>query len=391
MKSLVRRATLAQVRHVSPAHPNQARGLVARVYEQVERDFGMLAPPISLHSPAPDPLAACWVMLRETMLAAGQVSRAAKELVAVIVSRGNTCPYCVDVHGAMLHGLVPGEEPERDPELRRVAAWAQASGTVATATQCPPPAPPGQMSELVAVVVTFHYLNRMVNVFLPDSPFPSRLTGDARRRVKRVVGWAMGGRARRAVEPGAALGLLPAAPAAMPAPAARVSAAEPVPPAAVGVAGAAGAATGQVAGGEAELTAGAHRAGAPLADLGWSAGSPRLARAFSAAALTIERAGRRSTQQATRDLVEAQLVAWDGKPTGLSRAWVDEAVGSLPTEERAAGRLALLTAMASYQVDSGVVAEFRKAQPSDQALIELTSWASLAAARRVASWSRISP
>ncbi|MGH3741819.1 MAG: carboxymuconolactone decarboxylase family protein [Micromonosporaceae bacterium] len=363
MKSLVRRATLAQVRHVSPVHPNQARGLVTRVYEQVERDFGMLAPPISLHSPAPDPLAACWVMLRETMLAAGQVSRAAKELVAVIVSRGNTCPYCVDVHGAMLHGLVPGEEPERDPELRRVAAWAQASGTVATATQCPPPAPPGQMSELVAVVVTFHYLNRMVNVFLPDSPFPSRLTGDARRRVKRVVGWAMGGRARRAVEPGAALGLLPAAPAAMPAPAARVSAAEPAPPV----------------------------VGAPLADLGWSAGSPRLARAFSAAALTIERAGRRSTQQATRDLVEAQLVAWDGKPTGLSRAWVDEAVGSLPTEERAAGRLALLTAMASYQVDSGVVAEFRKAQPSDQALIELTSWASLAAARRVASWSRISP
>jgi hypothetical protein len=33
-----------------------------------------------------------------------------------------------------------------------------------------------------------------------------------------------------------------------------------------------------------------------------------------------------------------------------------------------------------------VVDEFRTDQPGDQTLIELTSWASLAAARRVGSW-----
>ena len=49
-------------------------------------------------------------MLRETLLAAGLVPRAAKEAVAVAVSLGNACPYCVQVHGGTLHGLVPGAD-----------------------------------------------------------------------------------------------------------------------------------------------------------------------------------------------------------------------------------------------------------------------------------------
>ena len=33
-----------QVRYVSPVRPGAAQGLVGRVYEQVEREFGVLAP-----------------------------------------------------------------------------------------------------------------------------------------------------------------------------------------------------------------------------------------------------------------------------------------------------------------------------------------------------------
>src|SRR6266508_3798443 len=51
-----RRATRAQVHHVTPVLADRAGGLVAEVYRQVERDFGMLAPPIALHAPAPETL-----------------------------------------------------------------------------------------------------------------------------------------------------------------------------------------------------------------------------------------------------------------------------------------------------------------------------------------------
>ena len=77
---------------------------------------------------------------------------------------------------------------------------------------------------------------------------------------------------------------------------------------------------------------------------------------------------------------------WDGRPTGLSRAWVADAVAGAAARPAPAGRLALLTALASYQVDQSVIDEFRPREPGDRALVELTSWASLAAARRVGSW-----
>jgi hypothetical protein len=61
-------------------------------------------------------------------------------------------------------------------------------------------------------------------------------------------------------------------------------------------------------------------------------------------------------------------------------------VSGLPEPHRAAGRLALLTALASYQVDKPIIEAFRRDRPDDATLIELTSWASLMAARRVGAW-----
>src|SRR4051794_19327548 len=105
--SLIRtalRRSLDQIRYVTPVRLTSSDDTVARVYRQVEHDFGMLAPPVALHAPAPGPLAACWMMLRESLLADGRVQRATLEAVAAAVSVGNSCPYCVTVHAATLHG-----------------------------------------------------------------------------------------------------------------------------------------------------------------------------------------------------------------------------------------------------------------------------------------------
>ncbi|MCG5216084.1 carboxymuconolactone decarboxylase family protein [Streptosporangium soli] len=331
------------IRHVSPVRRGRARGLVADVYQQVERDFGMLAPPVILHSPAPEVLAASWLILRESLLAAGTVNRAVKEVVATEVSAANTCPYCVDVHKSTLRGLERRDyETELShPGIRRAAVWARASGSRDTAVQQDLPLPPEHIRELLAVAVTFHYFNRMVNVFLGDSPLPPEMPAGARGPALRVFGWLMRPAARKVMPPGDALGLLPAA---------------PLPD-----------------------------------DLSWAAGTPSLAAAFAGATAAIEEAGRRSVPDAVRELVTAELTGWDGRPAGLSRAWAADAVAPLPAAQRPAGRLALLTALASYQVDQAAVAEFRQTEPDERALVELTAWASLSAARRVGSWLPIQP
>ena len=73
------------IRYLQPVPPAAATGLVAAVYSQAEREFGLL-PPIPLHSPVPRLLAGAWCVLRESLLA-GQVPRPVKEALAAAISR----------------------------------------------------------------------------------------------------------------------------------------------------------------------------------------------------------------------------------------------------------------------------------------------------------------
>ncbi|HEY0697362.1 MAG TPA: carboxymuconolactone decarboxylase family protein, partial [Micromonospora sp.] len=96
---------LTQIRYVSAVRRGRATGLVARVYKQMEVDFGVLAPPVALHAPAPETIAAAWMLLRETLIVPGVAPRAAKEAVATAVSLGNACPYCATIHNNALATL----------------------------------------------------------------------------------------------------------------------------------------------------------------------------------------------------------------------------------------------------------------------------------------------
>jgi len=333
------RRSLGQIRHVSPVPPRKAEGLVARVYAQTERDFGMLAPPVALHSPAPAVLAGAWVMLRETLLAAGTAGRAEKEVVAAATSAANSCPYCVSVHGAAIRGLARGAIPDQiaaghaeeitDGRLREVACFARQSSQRFPQKSTPV----GYIPELAAVAVTFHYLNRMVNVFLPDSLLPASAPSALGGAFLRVLGSVM---LSPDAAPGASLSLLPAA---------------PLP-----------------------------------ADLAWSAGEPRVAAALARAAAAMEEAGARAVPEHVREVVIEQLRNWDGRPPGPSPAWAGTLAAGLPPADRPAARLALLTALASYQVGPADVDDLRCR--GDEMLIGLTSWASMAAARRIGSWLR---
>lgn len=304
---LTRRATLAHLRHVSPVRPGAAPPPVKRVYDQVERDFGLLAPPIALHAADPAVLAAAWCMLRETLLVPGTTTRRERESVAAAVSAANACPYCVDVHGAVVRGLGGPDDP--------------------------PPALPAVLApELIGVAVIFHYLNRMVNVFLQESPLadvPAPLLGGAHRG----AAWVMARLARREATAGTSLSLLP------------------------GV---------------------ADTSRRLPADLRWAAGLPHVAAAMAGAAAVIEDAGRRAVPPAVRALVRESST---GLPEAVTPAWLDARLAGLSPSDRATGRLAMLVAFASYRVPDSLVAEVRAGGHDEAALVGLSAWAALTAAR----------
>jgi hypothetical protein len=111
--------------------------------------------------------------------------------------------------------------------------------------------------------------------------------------------------------------------------------------------------------------------------------TPRLP-ARSPKRAVIDSAGARSLPRHVRDLVNARL-SGHAVGIGLSSSWVDQAVAEVPAADRAVAKLALLTALASFQIDADVVASARHDCADDAALIDLTAWASLTAARRSAS------
>jgi AhpD family alkylhydroperoxidase len=333
------------IRYVQPIDRSAAQGLAAHAYQQMQIDF-LPVPLLTLHSPVPELMAGVWSILRETLLAepAGSAGlRTYKEVVAATVSKINECPFCVDAHTTMLHataehnvaGAILRGEYERigDPQLRTLAQWVLARRS-ADRHDSPPPFPEEDSPALVGTAVTFHYINRMVNIFLGDSllPVPPALKGVSRR----LLAAAAGKRFVRSVQQGKSLALVPQA--ALP------------------------------------------------DDLAWAASNPVIASAFAGFAKVVDECGQKALPEPVRILVNRRLQAWQGEKMGMSRHWVEEAIAELNEADRAAARLALLAALASYQVDAGVVSDFQVHYANDADLVAATAWASFAAARRVGTW-----
>jgi AhpD family alkylhydroperoxidase len=323
----VERMVGTRVHYVDVVRPNEATDLVAKVYTQIRSDF-LLGDPFALHSTAPEVLAAAWAMVRET-LAVGQVARGFKEAVASTVSRTNACPYCVEIHDAM-------ERASRGDEHDTYVPWAKATRRPRAEVLSAPPFTADQAPEIIGVAVAFHYLNRMVNVFLEESPMP------APQAAKGLLEWVSSPMLRRAAAmsraPGASLELME--PADLP------------------------------------------------EDMAWAQGRPEIASAFGAATAAIENAAAPVLSEAVRTHVWERLTGWWGEDRGMER-WVEKEVADLPESDQPSARLVLLTALAPYRVDDPAVAAFRERHPDDGALIAATAWGSLAAARRIGSWLKV--
>src|SRR5262245_37837449 len=185
-----------RVHHVKPVPYAERNGLVREVYDQMVRGF-TLAPPVTLHSAVPQLLAGVWSVVSEAYLSppAGRIDR---EVVAAAVSRRNGCPFCVDVHTMTLHGasahdvaeaLVRGDDAGiSDARLRAIAEWAAATRSPGAAILSAPPFSSEHAPQILGTAVAFHYINRVVNVFLDESPVPLASSLSVLKRPMRRMG-----------------------------------------------------------------------------------------------------------------------------------------------------------------------------------------------------------
>lgn len=317
-------------------------GLAAAVVNQAAGDF-LAAPPLTLHLPNPNLLAGVWALGREC-LTADRSSRALREAVAAAISSLNTCPYCAGVHSGMLHGLNRPDLAEaflfgrelKDPAIISAVQWAKATLSPDADILRAPPFSLDEAPPVIGTAVFFHYVNRMVNVFLDPSPFGVKTGANwSRSAASRLFGKAVRPRLTRQ-------NLLP----------------------------------GQF------LTA-APDAALPR-EIAWAQSNPHVFGGALRFASAAEEAGLETVDPEVRKLVLKRIENWNGETPGLG--WIEPLVAPLDNARRPAARLALLVALASHQVTGPVVDGFRQRQPSDRDLVNLCAWASYAAVKRIAGW-----
>lgn len=332
--------TMRRFFHATPA--DETEGLVARVYAQSQRDF-FVNGTITSHASVPRLMAGMWLGGREAALVDDRLPAWLKKAMGAALSQENRCPYCGDMllsltHGASEHrtadAIRAGKvETIENETLRRRLAWTRAVVRADAPELSAPPFTTAEMPEALGTIVTFGYTNKITDLTMNGSPVPSAMKGMSLR----MFGVELRESTKLALEPGASLDLLPPA---------------PVPE-----------------------------------ELWWARANPRIADALARWIAVVDGAVDDVLPPRVREHVESHVAAWRGGHPPISRAWLEDAVAGLEGRDRDLARLAILVAVASYQVDDGIIEEVRARGVDEAGLVKLGAWAALLAARRVVAWA----
>ncbi|HEX8090314.1 MAG TPA: carboxymuconolactone decarboxylase family protein [Blastocatellia bacterium] len=331
------------IKYVKPITRAPATGPLKEIYNQIRRDFGLLAEPFTLHSSVPELLAAVWAVCRESQVT-GIVPRQLKEIVAITVSKLNRCPWCVDAHTIMLaatdHGLAAAIENNDfinmgDERITTIIQWAASTRSPGAQILRAPPFSPQEAPEIISTAIFYHYMNRMVTVLLNETPLgatPILLRG----LVKRISSHIFRPAIVLSKAPGESLKFLS----------------------------------------KAEMPA----------DLKWAEPNEYIAYALASLASAVEDGMSSALSEKALDYTRQYIGSWDGDDPGMSRKWVEQAIETFDDENRAAVRLILLTALAPYQVNDVIIKDYLSARPDPVRLLKILAWASFTAARRIGAW-----
>ncbi|PKL10107.1 MAG: peroxidase [Spirochaetae bacterium HGW-Spirochaetae-7] len=83
--------------------PEQATGLLKEIYDGLVQSRGKVADVHKIQSLHPETITAHMDLYMSVMFSASPLSRAEREMMAVVVSMQNGCPYCQEHHGQALN------------------------------------------------------------------------------------------------------------------------------------------------------------------------------------------------------------------------------------------------------------------------------------------------
>ena len=89
---------------IAPIAAEDASPEVAEIYREIRQAFGMVPNLFKTYAHHPPLLEANWHKVERVMME-GSLSRKTKEAIALLVSRDNSCSYCVAAHSGALRKI----------------------------------------------------------------------------------------------------------------------------------------------------------------------------------------------------------------------------------------------------------------------------------------------
>jgi len=83
--------------------PHEAEGRLKEIYDDLEKSRGQIAEVHKIQSLRPESIVKHMELYMEIMFSKSELSRAKREMIAVVVSISNDCRYCASHHGSALN------------------------------------------------------------------------------------------------------------------------------------------------------------------------------------------------------------------------------------------------------------------------------------------------
>jgi len=335
------------VKYVKAYGLKDAKGVIKDINVQINKDFG-LAGPLTLSSTSAKIHSVRWVLARESFVVQTKVKRVTKETVAAAVAQINKCPYCEDVHGASIQSagghlttkaFADGTwESLTDQKLKSIIHWSLNTRNPEADIIKNPPFTADEAPEIIGTALNFHSTNRLVSVFLDESPLPGILKNKLIK--KAALHYASKTLFKSMVEkkanPGDSLKFI------------------------------------------------GHYSVSNSSK--WALPVPAYAAALAAEEHLLKEMELGSIPENITSTFKEFVSNWNGESMPLGRSWLKEVVKPIPEMEKPLANLMFLSAFTPYTITETDINLFRSVKPSDHELIEFSFWAIQTLTNRIAKW-----
>ena len=335
------------VKYIKAVGLKDSTGKIKKINEQINRDFG-LAGPLTLSTPSTRVHTVRWVTARESFVVETNVKRVIKEIVAASVAQINQCPYCEDAHGTSIVSagdkitskkIINGTwQTLKDEKTKQIIEWSLNTRSPNSEIIKNPPFSIHEAPEIIGTALVFHSTNRLVNIFLEESPLPSFLSGKLIKKtaLKIASKTLFKSMVEKQSTAGDSLEFIKN---------------YPIP-----------------------------------TSLEWSKSIPSFSKALAADQVVLNEIEEELIPKKLAQLFIEKINSWQGEEMAMGRSWLNETIKSLSENEKPIAKVMFLAAFTPFAVTEKDIEDFRKAKPGDTALVEVCYWSIQMLTNRLSEW-----